>query len=134
MATLTQSSNLLKTMLRGNAIFSELSGLTAALASGAVATFMGLPQGSTLVLIIIGVVLIGHGMILWFGSGQTPISPSLAWYAIVGDVGWVLGSLVILYLDPWSFSTGGWWLFAILADIVAVFAIGQYIGLRRYQI
>lgn len=132
MATLSQTNHLLKNMLRGNATFSEVSGLIGLLAAGPIAAFMGLPAGGRIVLMVVGALLIGHGLILWFGSGQSPISPLLAWYAIIGDIGWIVGTVVILLLDPWSLTTGGWWLLAILADIVAIFAIGQYIGLRRY--
>jgi hypothetical protein len=55
----------------------------------------------------------------------------LAWYAIEGDVGWIVATIAILLLDPWGFTTGGKWLLAFIGDIVAAFAILQYLGLRR---
>ena len=131
MATIQLSNHLLRNAMRSNAIFSGGSGFVAAVAAGPLATFLGLPQGGRLALLIIGVLLISHGIILWFSAGNTPISPMAAWYAIIGDIGWVVGSVAILFIDPWQFTSGGWWLVAILADIVAIFAVAQYVGLRR---
>ena len=42
-------------------------------------------------------------------------------------------TILLLIFDPWNFASGGKWLLAGISDIVAVFAILQIIGLRRYQ-
>lgn len=131
MTALKKSDNLLFQSVRSNGIFSGFSGLIAATAAGPVAQFLGLPNGGRIALIFIGIILILHGALLWFGGQHRPVDRTLAWYAILGDIGWVVVSILILFIDPWQFSNGGWWLIAILADIVALFAILQYVGLRR---
>ena len=128
-STAAPRSSLLRTALRGNMVFSEVSGLTSLFAARPIANFLGLE--STLPFIIIGILLLSHGAILWWGTSQTEIPRWLAWYAIEGDVVWVLASIAILITDPWSFTVGGKWMIALLADAVAAFAIIQYIGLRR---
>ena len=65
------------------------------------------------------------------GATHAPISCWLAWYAIEGDIGWIIATIIVLVVDPFNFSTAGKWLLAAIADIVAVFVILQYIGLRR---
>jgi hypothetical protein len=47
------------------------------------------------------------------------------------DALWVSGSVIILFTDLVPLTTVGYWAVAIVADIVAVLAILQYIGLRR---
>ena len=54
-----------------------------------------------------------------------------AWYAIIGDVVWVIGTAAILLTDAFSLTSEGKWLLFIIGDIVLTFAVVQYIGLRR---
>ena len=128
-ANVQRSDDLLRNTLRGNALFSILSAVVAIAGATSLADFLGLKQ--PVALAIVGAVLVGHAAILWWGSAQATISRWLAWYAIEGDVGWIIATIIILIVDPWSFSTGGKWLLAGIADVVSVFAILQYIGLRR---
>ncbi len=50
---------------------------------------------------------------------------------IVLDVAWVAGSALILLFDLVPLTTAGRWTIALLAEVVALFAILQTIGLRR---
>ena len=56
-----------------------------------------------------------------------------AWEVIALDVLWVLGSVLLIFTDLVPLSIGGKWTVALIADIVALFAILQYVGLRRQQ-
>jgi hypothetical protein len=127
--TFGRNEKLLRHTLRGNGIFTILSAVAAIAAARPLADFIGL-QGP-IPLIIMGGVLLAHGAILWWGSSQAAIPRWLAWYAIAGDAGWIAATIVLLVADPWNFSTRGRWLLALSGDMVAVFAILQYIGLRR---
>ena len=51
--------------------------------------------------------------------------------AVELDVVWVVGSAVLLVTKALPFTPVGVWAVAIVADIVAIFAIVQYLGLRR---
>lgn len=50
---------------------------------------------------------------------------------IAGDLAWVGISYGILLAGRPELTTGGSWTVAILAEIVALFALAQYLGLRR---
>ena len=131
MTTIVQrKDNLLRNTLKGNALFSLFSAVAAIAGAAPLAGVMGLRD--PVALAIVGAALAGHAAILWWGATQATISRWLAWYAIEGDVGWIIATIILLIVDPWSFATGGKWLLAGLADVVAIFAILQYIGLRRH--
>lgn len=121
--------NLLKTALRGNALFSILSAAVALVASGSVAEFMGVED--TLPFIVLGVGLVLWAIDVYFVSLQDPIRPDYVKMIIGGDLLWVAGSAVLLLFDPFDFSTAGMWAVLVVADIVLTLAILQYVGLRR---
>ena len=109
--------------IRGNAIFSLISGASFLLFSNWLATLHGVSLAWPFALL--GAVVIGHGLILWFGSNRRPVANLLAQYAIIGDIGWVIGTIVLLLIDPWNFTGQGKIFLAIIADIVALFGILQ---------
>ncbi|MFQ5695930.1 MAG: hypothetical protein ACE5HB_08070, partial [Terriglobia bacterium] len=53
------------------------------------------------------------------------------WLIIALDVLWVAGSFGLLASPPPEMTTGGKWAIGMVADVVGVFAILQFIGLRR---
>ena len=58
---------------------------------------------------------------------------TLVFTIIDGDLLWVAGSILLL-LGGWlPMSMGGMWAVGIVADIVAIFAILQYVGWRRMR-
>lgn len=125
----TTNFNLLKTALRGNAVFSIISAAIALVASSSVAELMGVEP--TLPFIIIGVGLVIWAVEVFAISSQEPIRPDFVRMVIGGDLLWVAGSAALLLFDPFDFATEGKWLVLVLADIVLTFAIVQYVGLRR---
>ena len=117
--------------LRGNAIFSLVSGILGILLSGWLANYIGASLAWPFALV--GAVLLGHALILWLGSGRRPVAKLLAQYAILGDIGWILGTIILILIDPWDFTTRGKMLLGVLADIVALFGLLQYVGLRKMR-
>jgi len=68
--------------------------------------------------------------LLWLRSRPT-MSPGLVRTVIALDLVWVIGSVAALLLhDSLGLTVGGAWLVAVGADVVAVFALLQYVGLR----
>lgn len=138
-ASTKDSSRLLRTALRGNGIFSGISGVLAVVASGPIAEFMGIDQPTILgtsgsvFLLVTGLILIGYALMLYFKSSQEALDRSFAWTAVVMDVGWVVGSAIILVGQLLPLTTAGSWAVLIVADIVLVFAVAQVIGLRRMR-
>ena len=124
-------SSLLRRALQANAAFSGVSGIALTVAAGPLSTFLGL--NAPLILIAIGVMLIFYALSLIYDTRQEPINRRSAITAIALDTVWVVASEFVLLTGLVSFTPAGWWAVAFTADIVAVFAIVQFIGLRRMQ-
>jgi hypothetical protein len=121
----------LQRALLGNAAFSGLSGLVMVLAAGAISQFLGI--ANPLPLIVAGIVLTLYMPILVWLANQSPVPVHFAWAVIALDILWVIGSLVLIFTNLVPLTIGGKWAVAITADIVALFALLQYVGLRRQQ-
>lgn len=81
-----------------------------------------------------GAILVGYALVLLWLSNQASIPNWAAWLVIAGDVAWVLGSALLLITGWMPLTQTGKWLVAGIGDIVALFAIVQYLGLRRNQL
>jgi len=125
----TNNSSLLKNALLGNSAFSLISGLAFALFSKAIANFLGL--SASWIILALGVGLILYGFQIYSAARANPINTNVANFAVYADGTWVLGSAVLIFANLVDFTTVGKWAIAIVADIVLVFAILQYVGLRR---
>ena len=121
----------LQRALLGNAVFSGLSGLSMVLAADALSQFLGL--GSPIILTVVGIVLLLYAPMLVWLANQSPVPTHFAWEVIALDVLWVISSVILIFTDFVPLTTSGKWAIAITADIIALFAILQYIGLRRQQ-
>jgi len=119
----------LRKALMGNALFSTLSGLTMLLAQGWVLRILGL--ASNVNLLILGVGLILFAITLVVNARKQQVKKSDAWIAVLMDVAWVLGSYILIFIVP--FSTEGKWVVGLVAELVLVFAVLQFVGIRRIQ-
>lgn len=133
MATLTQSqnNNLIHKALQANGIFSGISGLMTLLGATMLVQFFG--AGTALFFIVLGAGLIFHAVTLYMNTRTQNVNRYFAWYAIAGDIAWVLATALILLTNAFDLSSGGKWLLLIIGDIVLIFAIVQFIGLRRMK-
>lgn len=122
-------AKLLRTALLGNSIFCLLSGLDFVLFSRPVASFLGLSSPS--VILVLGIVLVAYSLVAYSQSRTQPLNLSFARFAVLADLLWVIGSAALIFTNLVDFSTAGKWAIAIIADIVLVFAIAQFVGLRR---
>lgn len=120
-------ANFLRQSLRANAVFSTVSGLTFALASGFIASFLGAVE-SWLVLAIGVQLLCFAGMLVWLAS-RSEISAPLAMAVITADLLWILGTGIVVYVD--LLTRAGNILIVVLADVVLLLAVLQAIGVRR---
>jgi drug/metabolite transporter (DMT)-like permease len=50
---------------------------------------------------------------------------------VLADLGWVMGSILIILFDPFTFYETGVWITAILATIVFLLALWQYAALKK---
>lgn len=129
--------DLLRNVLRSNAIFSASSGLLITLAAGPIAQWMGISETSILGIMdggpflqFIGVGLLLYAALLAYLSTQTDLRKP-GQFATTMDVIWVVGSYGLLVAQALPLTTGGSWTVLIVADIVLGFAIAQTWGLRR---
>lgn len=125
----TNHSSLLRNALYGNSIFSFGSGLIFLLFSKAIAGFLGL--SASWIILVLGLGLIVYGIEIYLAARSEPVHRGIARFAVYADLVWVLGSAALIFADLVPFTDAGKWAIAIIADIVLVFAILQYVGLRR---
>jgi len=126
---MNDSQNLLRNSLRANGAFSTLSGLAFLLGSAAIAPAIGL--GDARILLGLGVGLLGFAGYLVFVSSRPTLNLSTAMQIIVADLAWVVGTVPVVMLDVLN-RTGVIAAVAI-ADAVLLFAILQYLGVRRIR-
>ncbi len=120
---------LLQKALTGNAVFSVVSGVAIVFANRWLVKFLGLPDKVSLT--ILGVSLIAYAAILWFNLRRPKLKITDAWVAVIMDAVWVVGSYIMILVIP--FSVGGKWAIAPVAEVVLVFAILQWLGIRRVR-
>ncbi|MDQ3249710.1 MAG: hypothetical protein M3Q45_10965 [Chloroflexota bacterium] len=125
----TVQSNLLRRVLLGNAIFSTLTALVFLLDAQRLAQLFGLGNG--LVLTIIGGALLPFAALVAWTATRPAIDRKATLAILIADIGWVLGSVIILIGGQPALSSTGWWTVAILGDVVAIFAALEYVGLRQ---
>jgi len=124
-----KTTSLLRRALLVDSAFSGLSGLFLMLDATLIATFLGLETPT--ILTVTGVVLILYALFVLWLANRNPILRPLAWVVIELNALWVIGSAVLIFSNLVPLTTAGKWAIAFVADIVTVFAILQYIGLRR---
>ena len=126
---LANNSSLLKNALFGDSAFSFISGLAFLLFSKAIASLLGV--SASWIIPAIGVGVIVYAIEIYLAARAEPVHMGIARFAVYGNLVWVLGSALLIFANLVPFSTAGKWTIAIIADVVLVFAIFQYIGLRR---
>lgn len=112
----------------GNALFSTVSGLIILFGQRWVLRILGL---SNINLYILGGALIVFATTLAINARKQKLKISDAWTAVVMDLAWVVGSGVLILTVP--FSVTGKWIVGAVAELVLLFAVLQFVGLRRIQ-
>lgn len=122
---------MLRRALLGNSLFSAISGVALILGARPIAALIG--SQVPLALTSLGAVLALYAVGLYYTATQEPLDTRAALIGIELDVAWVVGSAILLFSDWLALTMEGKWAIAIIAEIVAVFAIVQYLGLRRVR-
>ncbi len=142
MTTLVQSSSktqtqtktndrLLRIVLEVDSVISGIAGLGFLVFSSSIAAFLGVSPDAAGIIAAVGAGFLAWAAALMYIATRSQVNRGAVWAVIAGNAIWVLGSLLILIADPFTFSTEGRWATLIIADVVLLFGIGQYIGLRR---
>jgi len=120
---------LLRKALLGNALFSALSGLTLIFAQKSVLQILGLFNRVSLVVLGVGLIIFAATLVV--NARRQRVKTSDAWVAVLMDVAWVLASYVLIFVLP--FSMEGKWVIGVVAELVLLFAILQFMGIRRIR-
>ncbi|HSY65660.1 MAG TPA: hypothetical protein VK829_13740 [Terriglobales bacterium] len=120
---------LLRKALLGNALFSALSGLTLLFAQKSVLRILGLFNRVSLVVLGVGLIIFAATLVV--NARRQRVKTSDAWVAVLMDVAWVLTSYVLIFVLP--FSMEGKWVIGVVAELVLLFAILQFMGIRRIR-
>jgi hypothetical protein len=123
--------NLLRRALLGNAIFSVLTGFFLLFDATPIGAALGV--GNPLVLQVMGALIVLFAAEVAWIALREPLNRQHAQIILALDVAWVVASAIVLLLGLLPFTSAGQWGFVIVADIVACFAILEWIGLRRMQ-
>ncbi len=126
---MSNNPSLLKKALLVDSVFSFLVGIDLLLFSKAIASFLGL--SAPWIILAVGVVCLLYGMEIYLAARAEPVHTGIAKFAAYGNLVWVLGSALLIFANLVPFTTAGKWTIAIVADVVLILAIFQYIGLRR---
>lgn len=128
----TPTSTLLRRALQGNAAFSSVCGLLFILAAKPIAAFLGTVP--PVLVLITGVSLLGFAAGLARNSLRDRISLTEAKIAVAMDLMWVGGSAVAaLFANALGLTRPGTWAVVIVADVVLLFAVLQFLGVRRHR-
>ncbi len=121
---------LLRAGLMGNAIFSAGTGAAALLIPDGIAQLLGnLPPGW---IQLLGASLIGFALVVGFVATRSPVPPVPAAVISLADVGWVVGSVLVIVFGAPVLGGAGVLVVGGVAVAVAGFASIQIAGLRRY--
>jgi hypothetical protein len=120
---------LLRYALVGNATFSTTTGLFIIVAHEWIARLLGLPGGGGLLGLGLGLLVFAATLLI--NARRPELRLAEAWAVVLMDLAWVAGSYVTLLVAP--FTVEGKWVIAIVADMVLVFAVLQWMGIHRVQ-
>ncbi len=113
----------LKAALRANSVFSIMCAVDLLLFSTAIAQAMG--DVAPWILQGVGVVLVSWAISLVWVSSRPVINQTLVKGIVIADLGWVLGTAILLIELPGVFSALGSMMLAGVAFIVLVIALLQ---------
>lgn len=123
----TNPTHLLVRVLQFDALTCLAMGLPLVLAKAALAPLLGLPPT---LLLVAGLLLFPCAALMWLtGRSARPAIP-LVWVIVLGNVAWVLASLLVAF--AWLTPTALGQIF-LVAQALAVLGLAalEYVGLRR---
>jgi hypothetical protein len=130
---MTESSGdrqgLLRYALVGNASFSTMTGLFVIVAHDWIAHLLGV--GGSAGMIGLGIGLLVFAATLLINARRPELKLADAWAVVLMDLAWVAGSYLLLLVA--SFTVEGRWVIAVVADLVLVLAVLQWMGIHRIQ-
>lgn len=119
----------LRGVLKTNAAFSMISGMSLIIFHHSIASVMHVSNSAVLQYLGIGLVLFSASVA--HASLRKTLVRTQVKSIIVQDWAWVLASVLVIVSQSWQLSSTGYWLIGLVAMIVASFAIFQMRFLKR---
>jgi len=119
----------LKKALKLNSIFSSVSGIIFILLNKQIANLFGTENNT--VFWIIGLILIYFSITIWFEINRQRKIAVL--WIIIQDYLWVLGSFILILLNPFNITLSGNIITGIIALIVLFMGINQTIAINKIK-
>lgn len=112
-----------------NAMFSLITGITLLIFPESIATAFGSNMAAPFWIIGIGLIL--FAAFVYYERKRHQKQPANILLIILMDLSWVIGSIALVYFDLFELSQTGHIIISVVAMIVLVFAVAQYIGFRK---
>ena len=119
--------NELQKTLKYNAIFSSISGLIMILFNNQIAELFGISNNS--VFWIVGLILIYFTITIWYEIRKQRKIAVL--WIIIQDFLWVIGSVILILLNPFDITSLGNLIIGIIAFIVLLMGLNQTRALNK---
>jgi hypothetical protein len=119
--------NELQKSLKYNAIFSSISGLIMILFNNQIAELFGISNNS--VFWIVGLILIYFTITIWYEIRKQRKIAVL--WIIIQDFLWVIGSVILILLNPFDITSLGNLIIGIIAFIVLLMGLNQTRALNK---
>ena len=81
--------------------------------------------------LIVGLGLVPWGVLLWLFARRDPVRTSEAWTAVLGDVAWVGGTLVLIFGFSSALNATGNAIAVLVGMMVAAFGMLEFVGIKR---
>ena len=117
-------------VLHTNAVFSFTSGLFFLLARRPLTEFLG---ASAMVMNVLAFVMFGYALLIAANIFRPQINRDFVLFTILGDSAWVVGSILLLLLPFFSFSSDAKWAIGITAICVDILATLQFLEWRKMR-
>jgi len=117
----------LKKALKNNALFSSISGITMILLNSQMADLFG--TNNNTVFWVVGLILIYFAITIFYEIKKQRKCAVL--WIIIQDYTWVIGSLVLMIINPFHITKTGNFIIGIIALIVMYMGINQMIALKK---
>jgi hypothetical protein len=112
-----------------NGVSSALIAIALLVAAGPIAALMG--GMAPWMLMLVGLLLLPFAAVVYWLSRQLVLDRRAVQVIFVADVAWVVASIALVAFGWVDFTPAGRWAVILIADAVALFALGEWWGLRK---
>jgi hypothetical protein len=119
----SRAADFARLVLRVDGLVSGVSGVAMIGGARPLGTFLGVNRPPALV--VVGAGLLAYSAMLFVLARREELGRRALLVPVVLNVAWVLASAEVLLTGAFGLTIGGRWLVAVVADVVALFAVAQ---------